>query len=348
MASMRREIARLDQQGVDAQDRSDLPHPTPASACPVREDASAAVAAPAGRDRARDDEFLAEIGGRVRRMRAIRGMSRKVLALGSGVSERYIAQLESGRGNASIMLLRRIAEAIGEPMEDLVGEAAAQSPEWKLIRDLLRRATPEAIEDAKAALAGERPRIDLEDAPVGRVALIGLRGAGKSTLGRLAASRLGWPFLELNKEIEGQTGLSVAEVFSLYGQEGYRRLELAALERVVARPGPMMLATAGGIVAEPMTYRLLISSFFTVWIKALPAEHMSRVRDQGDLRPMANDKTAMTELMTILSSREPLYARAGARVDTANSSIEESLEQLLSVIAAATSDRRDRIKRQLV
>jgi XRE family aerobic/anaerobic benzoate catabolism transcriptional regulator len=172
--------------------------------------------------------------------------------------------------------------------------------------------------------------------PVERVALIGLRGAGKSTLGRLAGERLGWPFLELNKEIEAQTGLSIAEVFSLYGQEGYRRLELAALEQVLARKGAMMLATAGGIVAEPITFELLMSSFFTVWVKAKPAEHMSRVREQGDLRPMADDKTAMAELMTILSSREPLYARADAVVDTSDRDVEASLNELLRVIGSAT------------
>ncbi|SDR37350.1 shikimate kinase [Rhizobiales bacterium GAS191] len=299
------------------------------------------------RNRQRDDAFLLELGQRVRRMRAIRGLSRKLLARSSGVSERYIAQLESGLGNASIMLLRQVAAAIGAPLEDLVGEAASDTREWALIRELLRRAKPEAISEAKAVLAGEPRRGAAMQAGAhlsrDRVALIGLRGAGKSTLGRLAAERLGWPFLELNKEIEAETGLSIAEVFSLYGQEGYRRLELAALEQVIIRPGPMILATAGGIVAEPMTFELLLSSFFTIWITAKPAEHMGRVRDQGDLRPMADDKAAMAELKTILSSREPLYARAEARIDTAERDVGSSLGDLLGIIGAVKAGATARI-----
>jgi XRE family transcriptional regulator, aerobic/anaerobic benzoate catabolism transcriptional regulator len=290
-----------------------------------------------GRSRERDDAFLVELGQRVRRMRALRGMSRKTLSRASGVSERYIAQLESGLANPSITLLRRVASATGRPLEDLISsEPPSQAQNWALMRELMRRASPEAMRAAKALLAGHRlktgPPTGEPSAPVERVALIGLRGAGKSTLGRLTAERLGWNFIELNKEIERETGLSVAEVFSLYGQDGYRRLELAALEQVLARKGAMMLATAGGIVAEPVTFELLRSSCFTVWVKAKPAEHMSRVREQGDLRPMADDKAAMAELMTILSSREPLYARADAVVDTSSKDVQTSVSELLGVI----------------
>jgi XRE family aerobic/anaerobic benzoate catabolism transcriptional regulator len=292
--------------------------------------------------REREDEFLVHLGQRVRRMRALRGMSRKVLSRVSGVSERYIAQLESGLGNPSITLLRKVAAATGRPLEDFIGEASPQPQEWALMRELVRRATPEALREAKAVLAGHPLKSDLtpgSPAPrVERVALIGLRGAGKSTLGRRAAERLGWNFIELNKEIEAETGLSIAEVFSLYGQEGYRRLELAALEQVLARKGAMILATAGGIVAEPVTFELLRSSCFIVWVKAKPAEHMSRVREQGDLRPMADDKAAMAELMTILSSREPLYARADAVVDTSDADVETSLEELLRVVGGTTQN----------
>jgi XRE family transcriptional regulator, aerobic/anaerobic benzoate catabolism transcriptional regulator len=307
-----------------------------ASSAARLEDRDAKGAGP-GRSRERDDAFLVELGQRVRRMRALRGMSRKTLSRASGVSERYIAQLESGLGNPSITLLRRVAGATGRPLEDLISsEPASQAQEWALIRELMRRASPEAMRAAKALLAGDRlkaePPTGALSTPVERVALIGLRGAGKSTLGRLTAERLGWNFIELNKEIERETGLSIAEVFSLYGQDGYRRLELAALEQVLARKGAMMLATAGGIVAEPVTFELLRSSCFTVWVKAKPAEHMSRVREQGDLRPMADDKAAMAELMTILSSREPLYARADAVVDTSSEDVETSVSELLGVI----------------
>jgi XRE family aerobic/anaerobic benzoate catabolism transcriptional regulator len=166
------------------------------------------------------------------------------------------------------------------------------------------------------------------------VALIGLRGAGKSTVGRLAAERLGWSFVELNQEIESERGFSMTDIFTLYGQDGYRRFEQEALRRIAERPGPMIVATGGGIVAEPATLELLLTRFFTVWMRAAPAEHMARVRQQGDLRPMANDndRSAMSELVTILSSREPLYQRAHAEVDTSGASVDDSVEALVSLI----------------
>ncbi len=282
-----------------------------------------------------DQAFLVELGQRVRQMRAVRGMSRKVLAKVSGISERYIAQLESGQGNVSIMLLRRVAEATGAPLEDLVGEAGEQE-DWRLVRDLLRAADPAMIAEVKAVLSGERkpsaPRAVSEHIAVDRVALIGLRGAGKSTLGRIVAERLGWPFVELNREIEAEHGFSINEILNLYGQDGYRRLERATLKRLIDQPGPMLLATGGGIVGEPMTFELLLASYFTVWIKTSPAEHMSRVRQQGDLRPMANDKAAMAELITILSSREPLYSRARVQIDTAGVAVEASAARLHSIV----------------
>ncbi len=286
--------------------------------------------------RNRDDDveaYLIELGHRVRSMRAVRGMSRKVLAQASGVSERYIAQLESGQGNVSIMLLRRVADATGAPLEDLVVEPSRQPQDWALIRDLLRKASPAVVADVKALLGGQTvDRLRQPHVAVDRVALIGLRGAGKSTLGRLAAEKLGWRFVELNKEIETEAGFSVGEVFSLYGQDGYRRYEAAALERIIAEPGPMILATGGGIVSEPATFERLLASFFTVWVKTSAAEHMGRVRKQGDLRPMGADKAAMAELITILQSREPFYARARVSLDTTNATLEQSLAALLRTI----------------
>ncbi len=283
-----------------------------------------------------DQDFLVELGQRVRRMRGLRGMSRRVLAETSGVSERYIAQLETGHGNLSVTLLRHIAAAIGTPLEDLVAEAERQPAEWPLFRELLSRASPPARQAAKAVLSGEHFA-----APGGgraiavdRVALIGLRGAGKSTLGRRAAETLGWPFVELNKEIERESGFSMTEVFSLYGQDGYRRLEQTCLRTITERTGPMILATGGGIVSDPMSLELLLTSFFTVWVKASPAEHMNRVRQQGDLRPMSNESAAMAELVTILSSREPLYARARTTIDTSGRSIDACLQDLLHTIGS--------------
>ena len=275
--------------------------------------------------------FLEQLGQRVRTMRALRGMSRKVLAKVSGISERYIAQLESGKGNVSIVLLRRVSNAMGSPLEDLI-PAAEPSPDWPVIRDLLRKATPNQIAQARDVLAGQGGSAQRRTSFAG-IALIGLRGAGKSTLGKLLAKKIGWSFVELNKEIEAQNGLSVAEIIALYGQEGFRRMEQAALDQLLARKELMVLATGGGIVSEPLTFDLILSSFYTIWLKAEPEEHMARVRGQGDLRPMADDRSAMAELRTILLSREPLYARASATVDTARLSVDEAAAHLIEAVA---------------
>ena len=273
--------------------------------------------------------FLEQLGQRVRTMRALRGMSRKVLAKVSGISERYIAQLEAGRGNVSIVLLRRVSQAMGAHLEDLI-PAAEPSPDWAVIRDLLRRATPTQVAQAKDLLAGQGA--SHQRASFAGIALIGLRGAGKSTLGKLLAKKIGWNFVELNKEIEAQNGLSVAEIIALYGQEGFRRLEQAALTRLLARNELTVLATGGGIVSEPVTFDQVLSSFYTIWLKAEPEEHMGRVRKQGDLRPMADDRSAMAELRNILTSREPLYARASAVVDTGGLSVDAAAARLIDTV----------------
>jgi len=274
--------------------------------------------------------FLEQLGQRVRTMRALRGMSRKVLARVSGISERYIAQLEGGKGNVSIVLLRRVSNAMGAHLEDLI-PAAEPTADWPVIRDLLRKATPNQIAQAKDVLAGQGLAAQRRMSFAG-IALIGLRGAGKSTLGKLLAKRIGWSFVELNKEIEAQNGLSVAEIIALYGQEGFRRMEQAALGQLLARKELMVLATGGGIVSEPLSFDLILSSFYTIWVKAEPEEHMARVRGQGDLRPMADDRSAMAELRTILKSREPLYARASAVVDTAGLSVDAAAAQLFNAV----------------
>jgi len=275
--------------------------------------------------------FLEQLGQRVRTMRALRGMSRKVLAKVSGISERYIAQLEAGRGNVSIVLLRRVSNAMGAHLEDLI-PAAEPSPDWPVIRDLLRKASPVQVSQAKDILAGQNASTQRLKSFAG-IALIGLRGAGKSTLGKLLAEKIGWNFVELNKEIEAQNGLSVAEIIALYGQEGFRRMEQAALTQLLARQQLTVLATGGGIVSEPVTFDLVLSSFYTIWLKAEPEEHMARVRKQGDLRPMADDRSAMAELRNILVSREPLYARASAVVDTAGLTVDAAAARLLDAVA---------------
>jgi len=277
--------------------------------------------------------FLAELGQRIRNLRAVRGMSRKTLAQVSGLSERYIAQMEGGHGNVSILLMLRLTRAMGVRLDDALPNQQ-DHPEWLLIRDLLARATPAQVGEVKRLLAG----VSVQQPNAPRVALIGLRGAGKSTLGRIVAERLGWQFVELNREIERETGLAIAEIFALYGQEGYRRLEQTALANLVARPGPLLLATAGGIVAEPVTFDLLLSAFHTIWLRAEPDEHMQRVREQGDMRPMAGDTAALDELKAILLSREPLYGRAECAVNTAGLAVEDAAAALLNVVAGFAAD----------
>jgi XRE family aerobic/anaerobic benzoate catabolism transcriptional regulator len=220
---------------------------------------------------------------------------------------------------------------MGAQLEDLIpgGEPA---PDWPVFRDLLRKATPNQIAQAKDILSGHGASALRRTAFAG-IALIGLRGAGKSTLGKLLAQQIGWKFVELNKEIEAQNGLSVAEIIALYGQEGFRRMEQTALTTLLARKEPMVLATGGGIVSEALTFDLILSSFYTIWLKAEPEEHMARVRKQGDLRPMADDRSAMAELRNILLSREPLYARAAAVVDTAGLAVDDAAARLIEVVA---------------
>ena len=277
--------------------------------------------------------FLELLGQRVRTARALHGMSRKVLAKVSGISERYIAQLEGGKGNVSIVLLRRVSNAMGVHLEDLI-PSIEPAPDWPVIRDLLRKATPSQVAHAKDILSGQGHGTSVpRPMSFAGIALIGLRGAGKSTLGKMLAKKIGWSFVELNKEIEAQNGLSVAEIIALYGQEGFRRMEQTALGQLLARKELMVLATGGGIVSEPLTFDLILSSFYTIWLKAEPEEHMARVRGQGDLRPMADDRSAMAELRTILLSREPLYARASAVVDTAGLSVDTAATRLIDAVA---------------
>ena len=282
----------------------------------------------AGASELSEDDFVRMVGERVRMARARRGISRKVLSELSGVSQRYLAQLEGGQGNISIALLKRIAVALDHRIEWLVGEDDPWNSDALRVAALFRAATVEQKRRVLALLdpdnAGEqRGR---------RIALIGLRGAGKSTLGRLAAAARDIPFVELNAEIEATSGMPVNELMALYGQEGYRRLERHAVERIAAAHDSVILAVAGGIVSEPDTFNFLLRHFHTIWLKAKPEEHMSRVRKQGDTRPMAGNPAAMDELKTILTSRESLYAQSGAQVDTSGKDVEDSLADLLETI----------------
>lgn len=279
-----------------------------------------------------EPEFLAELGQRARTLRNKSGQSRKVLAEKSGLSERYIAQLEAGKGNVSVLLLRRICHGIGVPLTALFQDTSPHEPLYAEFRALLETADRKSIEAARRALiapgktsVGPVRRRD-------RVALIGLRGAGKSTLAHLAADQLQWPFFELNREIERDHGLQVNEIFPLYGQDGYRRLEQASLRGLTTRAGAMLLATNGGLVADALSLEILLENYYTIWIKTSPDEHLQRVRAQGKTPMVADDAMALEELRAILGAREVNYARAHAIVDTAGKTVAQSLHDLLTVI----------------
>ncbi|HWQ38215.1 MAG TPA: helix-turn-helix transcriptional regulator [Burkholderiales bacterium] len=279
-----------------------------------------------------DGEFLCGLGERVREARARRGMTRKLLARDSGVSERYLALLESGRGNVSVLLLRQIAGALGLPLVELLREEDARSPELTLIHSLLERMPRPRLARIRDQLLREFGPQPVERRK--RIALVGLRGAGKSTLGKLLAEELKVPFLELDREIEREAGTSLSEIFLLYGQQGYRRYERRCLEKVLENHTRCVIATGGSIVSEPATYDLLLATCFTVWLRAAPEEHMARVVAQGDTRPMAGNAQAMEDLRRILESRAMLYAQADTTVDTAGRSVRQSLRDLKRALAA--------------
>lgn len=274
------------------------------------------------------EALIARVGQRVRHARDRKGIPRRVLSEKSGVSPRYLAQLEAGEGNISIGLLQRVAHALDHRIEWLVGADDPWSSEALRIADLYRAATASTQAQVRAVLSPEPAAAQRAR----RICLVGLRGAGKSTLGRRAGETLGLPFVELNREIEEQSGMPVDDLMALYGQEGYRRLEAQAISRVLATHESMILAVAGGIVAEPETYATLLQHFHTIWVKATPAEHMARVRDQGDMRPMAGNPEAMDQLRSILTARESLYDRALAQLDTSGRTEDESFADLLALI----------------
>ena len=272
--------------------------------------------------------LITRVGERVRKARERKGIPRRVLSEMSGVSPRYLAQLEAGEGNISIGLLQRVAIALDHRIDWLMGEDDPWTSDALRVADLFRGAN---MDVQKAVLRTLSPE-PAETQRAHRLCLIGLRGAGKSTLGALAGQALNLPFVELNNEIEEQSGMPVNEVIALYGQEGYRRLEAQALSRVIATHDDMILAVAGGIVAAPETFNLLQCHFHTVWLRTSPEEHMARVRDQGDERPMAGNSEAMDQLRSILTSREVLYGKALAQLDTSGQGVDASLAQLLALI----------------
>ncbi len=291
------------------------------------------MASPALGKSADEAGFLAALGRRVRERRDEAGLTRRRLSELSGLSERYLAQLESGDGNISILLIRRVAEALHCSLEQLLSDQAAD-PEIASAIEVLRTLEPGQRHQAVAALQQRFGEMSRERAR--RIALVGLRGAGKSTLGARLAARLKVPFFELDQQIERELGAGLESIFSMYGQDTYREAERRVLDRLTRTHRRCVIATGGSLVLEPRTYELLRERCLTVWLKASPEEHMDRVIAQGDLRPIRGRDHAMAELRTILKQRDRLYALADAAVDTTGIDEAESLKRLVQVIAIAS------------
>jgi XRE family aerobic/anaerobic benzoate catabolism transcriptional regulator len=280
--------------------------------------------------------FLVGLGERVRALRSRRGMTRRAVALAADVSERHLANLEYGIGNVSVLVLLQVAGALQCSLAELIGDVTTQSPEWLLLREMLERRDEATLKRVRVAVAevlgmgGAKGEGGGACSP--RIALIGLRGAGKTTLGRRLAEDLGFPFVELSREIEQFAGCSVNEIQALYGQNAYRRYERRALEEAIQIHPEAVIATPGGLVSDPATFNLLLSHCTTVWLQASPEDHMKRVIAQGDLRPMASSREAMDDLKGILAGRAAFYSKADLRLDTSAQPLEATYVRLREAV----------------
>ncbi len=275
-------------------------------------------------------EYLHALGEHIRDLRVRRGMTRAILARDSGVSLRYLAQLEGGEGNISILRLRQVAQAMAMPLEEVIRVGPEQAAELTLLGQFLARLSPTQLVEARTLLGSAFEQKNRRN----RIALVGLRGAGKTSLGKRLAAQLNVPFIELADVIEQTAGVPLSEVFSLYGQSAYRRYERRSLEWLVETHESFVLSTGGSISTEPATFDELLTSCYTVWLRASPSDHMARVVAQGDQRPMGDNREAMQDLERILIGREPMYRKADAIVNTSGLDIEQSLAELLKQVAA--------------
>ena len=279
--------------------------------------------------------FLVALGERVRALRARRGLTRKAVAVAAGVSERHLANLEYGVGNASILVLLDVAGALHCPLVELIGDVTTSSPEWLLIRELLERCDEGTLRKVRVAIGEQLGTGAAKVLHSPRVALIGLRGAGKSTLGQRLADDLDFPFVELSREIEKFAGCGISEIQALYGMNAYRRYERRALEEAIQIYPEAVIATPGGLVSDPATFNLLLTHCTTVWLQADPDDHMKRVAAQGDMRPMAASKEAMEDLRRILNGRAAFYSKADLRLDTSAQPLEPTLQALRAMVRAS-------------
>ncbi len=275
---------------------------------------------------------LIALGERVRALRARRAVTRKTLAASAGVSERHLANLECGQGNASVLILEAVGNALGCSLAELMGDETTATPEWLLIRELLQNKSQLELQQAHAALSV----LFESNAPASKshIALVGLRGAGKSTLGAGLAQALGYEFVEINSVIEQLAGCKVAEIHALYGANAYRRYERRALEDTLDAKTKVVIATPGGLVSDTAALAVLLKRCTTVWLQATPEEHMSRVLAQGDKRPMKGNREAMTDLRRILKEREAFYAKANMTFSTSGKTVVDSVAGLRALLTA--------------
>jgi XRE family aerobic/anaerobic benzoate catabolism transcriptional regulator len=302
--------------------------PMPADHHPTEQPQRAADAATP----AEKNPFLVALGERSRALRSRRGMTRKAVAQAANVSERHLANLEYGEGNASILVLLQVAGALQCSLTELIGDVTTASPEWLLIRELLEQRDETTLRKARIAIGEALGTGGGSPIANTRVALIGLRGAGKSTLGQMLADDLGYPFVELSREIEKFAGCSISEIQALYGMSAYRRYERRALEETIQIYPEAVIATPGGLVSDPATFNQLLSHCSTVWLQADPEDHMKRVSAQGDLRPMAASREAMDDLKSILSGRAAFYSKAQLRLDTSAQGLEPTFVALRAMV----------------
>lgn len=295
------------------------------------------AAPPVSASEAEDEKnpFLVALGERARALRSRRGMTRKAVALAADVSERHLANLEYGIGNASILVLLQVAGALQCSLAELLGDVTTRSPEWLMIRELLEHRDEATLRKVRGAIGELLGTGGSNRAHSTRVALVGLRGAGKSTLGQLLAEDLGYPFVELSREIEKFAGCSVGEIQGLYGQNAYRRYERRALEEAIQIYPEAVIATPGGLVSDPATFNLLLAHCTPVWLQAAPEDHMKRVQAQGDLRPMAASREAMDDLKNILAGRAAFYSKAELSLDTSAQPLDASFAALRAMVRQA-------------
>lgn len=279
--------------------------------------------------------LLVALGERVRAVRSRRGLSRKAAAAAAGVSERHLANLEYGTGNASILVLSQVSDALGCPLAEIIGDMTTSSPDWLLIRELLDRRDAATLRKVRETIGVILGSADGDAARGGRVALIGLRGAGKSTLGGMLAAGMGVPFVELSREIERIAGCGVGEIQDLYGMNAYRRYERRALEEAIRTHSEAVIATPGGLVSDAATFNLLLARCTTVWLRATPEDHMNRVTAQNDLRPMAASTEAMEDLRRILAGRAAFYSMAELTLDTSARPLEPTFQALWELVRRA-------------